>query len=157
LHEALELTLGLPYTARGKLRITAYADSDSYEDSVDSNEDVTETETEKVDMVNSPEYNAFIDRYSDEKGQLNYQLMNKDFIQFASGSKTVATMIGENASTEEILVFVIKSRATFLSGKKDSLSNQETLALIETLDEINPRSAFKELNLHIRRMVTRRA
>ena len=150
--EALELTSGLPYTARGKLKITLFVEPDA----VDDVEDVVETETEKVDMVDSEEYHAFIARYTDEKGKLNYTLMNKDFIQFASKSKVVSEMVAKKSSTNEILLFIIKSRASFLTGKKESLSDAQTEALIETLDEIDPRSAFKELTAHIRRLLAKR-
>jgi hypothetical protein len=36
------------------------------------------------------------------------------------------------------------------------LSNEETAALIETLDEIDPRSAFKELAAYIKRLLARK-
>jgi len=144
--EALDLTLGLPYTSRGKLTITVF-------DVPEDEDDVIETEAEKVDMVTSDEYQAIIQRYTDEKGKLNYPLMNKDFIQFASKSKVVGDMVAARAKVQEILVFIIKSRTTFLSGKKESLSDDEIAALIETLDEIDPRSAFKELTMHLKRML----
>ena len=47
--------------------------------------------------------NGNIEILSDEKDKLNYQLMNKDFIQFASKSKTVSTMIAEKAMAEDVL------------------------------------------------------
>ena len=147
--EALELTSGLPYTSRGKLNVTVFADAQNDE------EDVEETEIEKIDMVTSDEYNAIVARYTDEQGKLNFILMNKDFIQFASKSKVVSDMVGKKANVDEILMFVIKSRAAFLSGKRDSLSDEETAALIETLDEINPRSAFKDLSAHLRRLLAK--
>jgi hypothetical protein len=106
-------------------------------------------------MADSDEYMAIVERYSDEKGKLNYQLMNKDFIQFASKSKTVSKMIGERATTDEILIFVVKSRAALVAGKRDSLDDELAAALIETLDEIDPRSAFKELKAYINRMLAR--
>ena len=148
IHEALELTAGLPYTSRGKLKITNF-------DVEKDNEDVIETEAEKVDMVDSEEYQALLGRYTNEKGKLNYSLMNKDFIQFASKSKTVGNMIADKAAVEDILLCIVKNRATYLSGKKESLSDNETAALIETLDEIDPRSAFKELTLYIKRLLAK--
>jgi len=147
--EALEATSGLPYTARGKLRITVF------EDAADA-EDVAETEAEKVDMVDSDEYKAIVARYANEKGKLNYSLMNKDFIQFASKSKVVGDMVAANAPVEAVVLFVVKSRATFLSGKKESLEDGEVAALIETLDEIDPRSAFKELTAYIKRLLAKK-
>jgi len=144
--EAVELTIGLPYSSRGKIAVTPIEKSDS--------EEITEESVapKKISMVDSDEYVKLIERYSDEKGKLNYVLMNKDFIQFAAKSKTVADMVGEKASADSILLFVIKSRAALVAGKKDSLDDNQTAALIETLDEIDPRSAFKELKAHIKRM-----
>ena len=144
--EALELTVGLPYTSRGKLNITVF------EEKKDA-EDVEETEAEKIDMVDSDEYKALLERYTNEKGKLNYTLMNKDFIQFASKSKVVSNLVGEKAPVDAILLFVVKSRTALLAGKKDSLNDQEAAALIETLDEIDPRSAFKELTAYIKRLL----
>ena len=109
-----------------------------------------------MDMVNSDEYKAIVERYSDEKDKLNYTLMNKDFIKFASKSKTVEDMVKNSALTEEILLFIIKSRATFIANKKESLDDKEVIALIETLDEINTRSAFKELKNHINKMLSKK-
>lgn len=133
--EALDLTNGLPYSARGKIKVTAFTEPEPEQ------EDVTpEDEPELVDMVNSPEYEAFVERYSDEKGKMNYQLMNKDLIQFASRSKTVAKMTGEGASEDDIVKFIVNSRAGLLAGRKDAMSDDEVTLLIETLDEIDRKS-----------------
>ena len=147
-YEALELTSGLPYTSRGKLKITVF-------EGKTSEEDVTEEEEEKTDMVNSVEYKALISRYTNEKGKINYTLMNKDFIQFTSKSKIVGNMISDKAATEEILQYIVKSRAAELCGKKEAMSDKDTAALIETLDEIDPRSAFKELSAYIKRLLAK--
>lgn len=144
--EAIELTIGLPYSSRGKLKVTEF-------DKARDAEDVTETE--KTDMVNSDEYKALIQRYGDEKGKLNYGLMNKDFIQFASKSKIVNDMVDKGETQESILNYIVSNRAAFLSGKKENLGREDAEALIETLDEIDPRNAFKELIAHIRRMQAR--
>jgi len=146
--EAYDLTQGLPYSARGKINVKVF-------DEVQEAEDVTEEQAEAVDMVDSGEYAAIVDRYSDENGKMNYQLMNKDFIQFAAKSKVVQEMVASKNVEADILAFIIKSRATYLSGKKESLSDKEVAALIETLDEIDPRGAFKELKAHIRRMLAK--
>lgn len=147
--EAIELTDGLPYSSRGKIKIS------SFEQQAEQ-EDVTLEQAEAADLVDSEEYNAIVERYHDEKGKINYALMNKDFIQFAAKSKTVSDLVGRRAAEEDILVHIVRSRAAFLAGKKDSLTEAETLALIETLDEIDPRSAFKELKNYIRRLLARK-
>ena len=146
--EALELTAGLPYSARGKLNITVFEEKKGAED-------VDETESEKTDMVDSAEYKALLERYTNEKGKLNYALMNKDFIQFAGKSRVVASMAADKAAVEDILLFVVKSRTALLAGKKDSVTDAQAAALVETLDEIDPRSAFKELGAYIRRLLAK--
>jgi len=149
LEEALELTGGQPYSARGNIRIGVFEQAPQDAVSEDASYD-------QVDMTLSPEYAAIVDRYSDEKGKLNYQLMNKDFIQFASKSKVVGEMVANKASQDEILLFIIKSRATLISGRKESLDDESVKLLIETLDEIDPRSAFKELKAYINRLLARK-
>ena len=145
--EAFELTVGLPYSARGSIKLSLTA--------VQTDDVVEEAPVEQVDMTLSPEYIAIVDRYSDEKGKINYQLMNKDFIQFAARSKTVADMVGAGAGQQDIINFILKSRAAFIAGLKDSLDDASITLLIETLDEIDPRSAFKELKAYINRLLAK--
>ncbi|MCL1852949.1 MAG: hypothetical protein FWF88_07940 [Peptococcaceae bacterium] len=159
-YEALELTTGLPFSARGKLKVSVLAEGHAGAPAKEAAEviedvDVLETETEKIDMVDSEEYRALIERYTDEKGKINYTLMNKDFIQFTSGSKTVEKMVAEKVDVDEMVRFVVKNRVGQLAGKKEVLEDEQTDALIETLDEIDPRSAFKELKLYMRRLLAR--
>jgi len=149
--EALELTSGLPYSARGKIRLTVVEQAEVDEVS----EDDAAGNMVKRDMVASDEYEAIVERYSDEAGKMNYALMNKDFIQFASKSKVVQEMVANKSLTDEIMLFVIKSRAAFIADKKESLNDAETAALIETIDEIDPRSAFKGLTTHINKLLSK--
>lgn len=147
--EAQELLAGLPYSARGKVKILVSNEPD---------DEVTEEEAAKVTaacMVNSDEFRAITDRFSDEGGRINYALMNKQFIQFASSSTTVRTMAANREKTNAILLFVLKNRAAFLANKREHLPDDEAQALLDALNEINPRSAFKELNLHLRKMLSR--
>ena len=161
--EALELVIGLPYSARGKIVFKGSTAAESEDvvaaDEVEAEETgvpAVHSAEESQTMTDSPEYRAIVERYSDENGKMNYVLMNKDFIQFAAKSKVVATMIADKAHTDDIIIFVIKSRAALIAGKRDSLDDAQTAALIATLDEIDPRSAFKELKAHINRMQARR-
>jgi len=148
IYEAQELTSGLPYTSRGKIKVTVT-------EQASTDDDVLETDADKVDMVDSPEYAAIIARFSGEDGKLNYALMNKDFMQFASRSTVVGNMVADRASSEDIVSYVVGNRAALLTGRKDNLTAAEISGLIETLDEINPRSAFKELTLYIRRLLAK--
>jgi len=161
--EALELVAGLPYSARGKLAFRIQTEAEP-EDVVDEAGKESEEgaappsapTSQQHDMTHSAEYRAIVERYADQNGKLNYALMNKDFIQFAAKSKVVASMVAERRQNEEILLFVIKSRAALIAGKRDSLDDTAAASLIATLDEIDPRSAFKELKAHINRMLARR-
>ena len=162
--EAYELTSRLPYSARGKVRFLAVeeaqpggaaADSVDAADAADAEDVPEDAPAEQVDMTLSPEYEAIVIRYSDEKDKLNYTLMNKDFIQFAAKSKVVAGMVDAGEGQEEILVTIVKSRAAEIAGLRESLDNDSVKLLIETLDEIDPRSAFKELKAYINRMLAK--
>jgi len=145
--EAFDLTSGLPFNARGNIKLIPME--------IEEEDVVEDAPAEQVDMTLSAEYQALVDRFSDYEGKLDYELMNKDFIQFAAKSKVVADMIGERASTDDILLFIIKSRTTFVANKKESLDDRSVALLIETMDEIAPRSAFKDLRAHIIRMQSR--
>ena len=146
--EAFELTSSLPFSARGNIKVVEI--EEIHPDDVPE-----EAPAEQVDMTLSPEYEAIVERYSDEKGELNYTLMNKDFIQFAARSKAVSSMIGQGAGQEEILLYVVRCRASEISRLKEVMDDASVLLLIESLDEMNPRSAFKELKAHINRMLSR--
>jgi len=150
--EAVELLIGMPYSARGKVKIGVSDAVDTCEIEVPEDEAPGTHSDPGANAVDSDEFISIVGMYSDVSGKINYQLMNKQFIQFASKNKTVSKMIGENASESEILLHIVKNRAAYLAGKKDNLSDEETLALIDAIEEIDPRSAFKELKLHLRRM-----
>lgn len=71
--EALELTYGLPYGKKGSVQFFGF--SPEIKDVEDSPRDAA--------TVDSKEYEAILKAYTDKKGQLSYELLNKDFIQFA--------------------------------------------------------------------------
>ena len=144
--EAYELTNSLPYSARGNIKLVAIEETQP----IDVPEEAPE---EQVDMTLSPEYNAIVARYSDEKGKLNYTLMNKDFIQFAARSKVVADLVAKGENQDVILEAIVIVCAANVSGQKKHLDSEHVRLLIETLDEMDPRSAFKELKAHINRML----
>ncbi|MCL2399320.1 MAG: hypothetical protein FWC91_06205 [Defluviitaleaceae bacterium] len=110
---------------------------------------------ETRDIRESLEFSAFKAKYADDDGKMNFQLLNKHFIQFASGSKTVSDMLGVRASSDELFIFVIKNRASQMAGMRTFLSDEETKELIDALEELGPRGAFKDLKLHLRKMAAR--
>lgn len=151
--EAAELLVGLPYSARGKVKVVISEDIEDGEIEVPKDEAPGTHQDCTANVIDSDEFTAIIDMYSDERGKMNHKLMNKQFIQFASRNKTVASMVADKANESEILLRIIQNRAAYLAGKKDFISDDEANALIDVLDDMNRRSAFKELKLHIRRML----
>ena len=145
--EAFELTSGLPYSGRKNIKLSP--------DEVHKEDVVEEAPKDQVDMTLSAEYKALVERYSDEKGKLNYALMNKDFIQFAAKSKVVADLVSQKLNQEEILNYIVKNRISFIANKKEQLDDTSISLLIETLDEIDPRSTFKELKAYINRLLSK--
>jgi hypothetical protein len=150
--EAVEELAGLPYSARGKVRIAV---SEARED-----DEVVETTPEEctqaeIQMLYSDEFNAIVDRFTDEHGKMNYALMNKQFMQFAQSSKVVADLCGKKAKQDDILVFIVQNRAAFLANKRENISEAQAKALIDAIEDIDPRGAFKELKLYIRKKLAR--
>jgi len=145
IEEAIEATRGLPYSARGNVKISPAE--------IQKDEDVSEdAPADLVDMTISPEYQTLIKYYSNDKDRLNYKLLNKDLIQFADKSKVVSTMIQEGKSRDEIVNFVVQSRINNIFNGKSQLDQKTTELLIESLNEIDPRSAFKELKAYLNRL-----
>ena len=142
--EALELTSGLPYGARGAVRLTAASEAP---------DEVEETEAEAA-TVCSREYAAIVKTYTNRKGELSYDLLNKDFIQFAKSSKVVADMVAARASVEAIRDHVVKVKLEQLTGNR-SLGDAQTRAIVEMLDEVSPRNVFRTFNDEIRKMLAR--
>lgn len=141
--EAIELTSGMPYSRRGAVKLSGD------QEAVDSDEELPE----ELATVNSAEYEAIVKAYTNKKGELSYQLLNKDFIQFAKSSKIVADMVANRASVDEIRDYVIKVKLETLTGNRE-LTQAQTKRIVEMLDEVSPRYVFRELNDEIIRMLS---
>jgi hypothetical protein len=142
--EAIALTSGLPYTARGAVKLSAAPESP---------EDVEET-AEEAAAVCSDEYAAIVKAYTNRKGELSYELLNKDFIQFAKSSKIVADMVGARAPVEAIRDHVVRVKLEQLTGNRQ-LTDAQIVAIVAMLDEVSPRNVFREFNDEIRKMLAR--
>lgn len=148
--EALELTIGLPYSKRGKVKLTATSAT-----LVAPPEAMEEDDPEDVETVCSQEYEAIVRAYTNKKGELSYDLLNKDFIQFANSSKIVASMVVDKASEEEIRNHIIKVKLESLTNNRD-LTLGQTKLIVDMLDAVSPKGVFRELNDEIRRMLAHR-
>jgi len=146
--EAVELTRFLPFSARGKVNIQG-AQQIGAEPETDGEDDAEELAT-----VCSKEYAAIVKAYTNRKGELSYELLNKDFIQFAKGSKIVSDMAANQASVEDIRDHIVKVKLENLTGNKE-LTDSQTRRIVEMLDEVNRKGVFKELNDEIRKLLAR--
>lgn len=140
--EAIELTSGMPYSRRGAVKLSGNKEA------VDSEESPEELAT-----VDSAEYEAIVKAYTNKKGDLSYELLNKDFIQFAKSSKIVAEMVANKASVDEIRDHIVKVKLESLTGNRE-LTLAQTKRIVEMLDEVSPRYVFRELNDEIIRMLS---
>lgn len=161
--EAIELTVGMPYSKRKPIafplqHLPAVPTEDETVAPVAEVVEIEETEedaVEDLDIVNSREYQAIVAQYTDKKGALSYQLINRDFIQFAVRSKPVANMIEAHESVENILLYVVSHRLQTIT-KARNLDDKMVSGIIELLDEVSPRYVFKDLQDEIRKLLARR-
>ncbi|MBD2090200.1 hypothetical protein H6F67_10080 [Microcoleus sp. FACHB-1515] len=132
----------MPYSRQGSVKLSGnVADAD-------------EASPEELATVDSAEYEAIVKAYTNKKGELSYELLNKDFIQFAKSSKIVADMVANQASVDEIRDYVLKVKLESLTGNKE-LTVAQPKRIVEMLDEVSPRYVFRELNDEIIRMLSR--
>ncbi len=147
--EAFALTSGLPFSRRGKVQLIELA-SPPKPDTTSAIEDAPLVD---FSIVDSPEYQAVLDAYTSQKGELSFHLLNKDFIQFASSSKTMAEMIASNATIEDLRNHAVRAKFETLTGNT-RLTDTQLNGIVELLDEISPRSAFREFEDELRRMLS---
>jgi len=149
--EALELTKGLPYRRLGTIT-KVYPDIHCDENPVELEADDDKTE---IDVIASVEYREFIAQYTDKKGRFSYQLMNKELMQFAARSSVVGKMLAENEDADNIVRYIVKSKAADLARNR-GMEDEMLTAFIDTFDSMDTRSAFKELKAYLRGRLTRR-
>lgn len=143
--EALELTYGMPYSKRGRVKLSGSPPEAEAEVEADVPEDEA--------TVDCAEYAAVVDAYTNKKGELSYDLINKDFIQFAYSNKKVGDLVANRASEDEIRDHVVQMKLESLTGNRD-LTPAQAQRIVDMLDEVSPRFVFRELNDEIRRMLS---
>ena len=148
LKEALTVTRSLPFSLYGPVAYTEDKSIDEIDcaDEAQSEHDVT---ADEKFVVLSDSYKEILKQYTDKKGKFSYALMNKDMIQFASRSKIVADMIAAGIDTEQIVVHIVNNRVSELK-KGQKLTDGFICELVEILDDMDTRSAFKELRKWLR-------
>jgi hypothetical protein len=150
--EALELTSGLPYSSRGKVRHEPAGKRGIPEQKAEAAMEEQENAPEDLATVASADYAAIVKAYTNRKGELSYDLLNKNLIQAARSNPFVAEMSARKASLEEIRDHVVLANFQAVSGNR-SLGLAELRRIVDLLDEVSPRSVLRELNDEIRRML----
>jgi hypothetical protein len=105
--------------------------------------------------VSSADYQAIVKAYTNKKGEISYDLLNKALIQAARSNPYVAEMIGRGASEAEIRDHVVKANVEAVTGNR-AISQAEVNAIVELLDAVSPRAVLRELNEELRRMLAER-
>jgi hypothetical protein len=90
--------------------------------------------------------------YTNKKGELSYELLNKALIQAARSNPFVDTMVTNGASLEEIRDHVVKANFEAVTGNR-SLSQAEVQRIIDLLDEVSTHSVLREFNEALRKML----
>lgn len=150
--EALDLTAGLPYSSRGPVRSPAAVGSGVVVEASVPSELSEEAPAEDVATVKSADYAAIVKAYTNKKGELSYELLNKALIQASRSNPFVATMVANKASLEEIRNHVVKANFEAVTGNR-SLSESEVHRIVELLDEVSPRSVLREFNEDLRKLM----
>lgn len=149
LTEVVSLTRSMPFRMRSSVVYNSNPDQAEIESDkiCDSMIGVTRDE---MDVINSAAYRGFLAAYSGGNGRYSYSLMNKDMIQFATRSTTVSQYLRDGHSIEQILCFIVRNRAEGVT-KNCHVSDGFICELIEILDDMNTRSAFRQLRTWLRR------
>lgn len=150
--EALDLTAGLPYSSRGPVRSPGTVSSPAGEDASLPPELTEEAPAEAVATVSSADYAAIVKAYTNKKGELSYELLNKALIQAARSNPFVTTMLANKATLEDIRDHVVKANFEAVTGNR-SLSGAEVQRIVELLDEVSPRAVLREFNEDLRKLL----
>ena len=153
--EALELTSGLPYSSRGPVRSPAAvpgAPAAAAVDAAAAPELAEEPSGADLATVNSADYQAIVKAYTNKKGEISYDLLNKALIQAARSNPYVSELVARGASEAEIRDHVVKANFEAVTGNR-AISPAEVQTILELLDAVSPRSVLRDLNDELRRQL----
>jgi hypothetical protein len=153
--EALELTSGLPYSSRGPVRSPAAVPNAPAVAAVEAPaapELAEEPSGADLATVNSADYQAIVKAYTNKKGEISYELLNKALIQAARSNPYVAELVARSASEAEIRDHVVKANFEAVTGNR-AISQAEVNAILELQDAVSPRSVLRDLNEELRRIL----
>jgi hypothetical protein len=153
--EALELTSGLPYSSRGPVRSPAAvlgAPAAAAVEAPAAPELAEEPSGADLATVNSADYQAIVKAYTNKKGEISCELLNKALIQAARSNPYVAELVARSATEAEIRDHVVKANFEAVTGNR-AISQAEVNAILELLDAVSPRSVLRDLNEELRRIL----
>ncbi len=151
--EALELTSGLPYSSRGPVRSpAALPGTPAAVEALATPELAEDPSSADLATVNSVDYQAIVKAYTNKKGEISYELLNKALIQAARSNPYVAELVARSASEAEIRDHVVKANFEAVTGNR-AISQAEVNAILELLDAVSPRSVLRDLNEELRRIL----
>ena len=96
-------------------------------------------------IIDSADYQRLVAMYTDSKGKLSYDLLNKDLIQTAYQSGQVKLMIEEKAALEEIREEVVSAKIKSIT-RNPTLTKPQITEMVRLLDETDPKGVFRPLN-----------
>lgn len=110
------------------------------------------TADEDLATVSSGDYATVVKAYTNRKGELSYDLLNKALIQASHSNPFVAEMRAGGASIDEIRDHVVKANFEAVTGNR-SLSQAEVDRIVAMLGAVSPRSVLREFSEHLRHPV----
>ncbi|MBO5999862.1 MAG: hypothetical protein J6P87_09255 [Lachnospiraceae bacterium] len=147
--EAIALTSGMPYTKRGGVKLDKEKEKVK-ETKPEPIKELPEEDTEFEVVLDTGEYQKIVDAYTDKDGKLSYELLNRDLIRFAHQSSTVRQMLEDKEDIDVIRTYIITNKFRKICGNPD-FTTAEALKAAELLDEVSPKSVFKELDAELRK------
>lgn len=141
--EAMELTRGLQFKKRGPVRVTREMFV----------EPEPEPEAEEV-VFDEVAFRRVADKYTDKTGKFSFALMNKDFISFAKRSSIVRNMVADGEKASDITTYILRNKIRNVAGDLD-MSDAAVDMIIDKLEEVDPKGAYKELNAEVRKMLAK--
>jgi len=153
--EALELTSGLPYSSRGPVRSPMELPSASAPAAGEAPVEAQLAEEppgDELATVTSADYQAIVKAYTNKKGEISYDLINKALIKAARSNHYVKELVARGASEAEIRAHVVKANFEAVSGNR-AISSAEVQAILDLLDAVSPRSVLRDLNEELRRIL----
>jgi hypothetical protein len=148
--EALSLTSGIPRARRGRVKLSQTSKSVA-DDPASGSPEGTDAEASPEDLgtVCSVDCAAIVKAYTNKKGELSYELLNKALIKAAHGNPFVAETEVAGASLEEIRDHTMEANYEAMTGNR-SLGPVDVQRIVAMVNKVSPRSHGRPPESHAR-------